>query len=241
MCIIPLPALSLRSAFGDAKMLGRIMPLGDSITAGRNMTGTTPGAYRDPLYTTLTQNGYTFQFVGTNGSCPTPALTSAHQELHEGHSGFVIERGTSGHDGITDHIAAYLSNGRPDIILLMIGTNDVATGYNVDRAPERLDILISRIFSRLPDVRLIVAGVTPFKDDSKDNLAVRYNTAIAREVADHQKAGENVSFVNMHDALNRTTDMADLLHPSRAGYEKMADVWYMAITKASSSNAATRP
>ena len=68
-----------------------------------------------------------------------------------------------------------------------------------------------------------------------------YNIAIARELADRQKAGENDSFVNMHDALDTSTDMADPVHPNELGYKKMADLWYTAITTASPSKATQRP
>ena len=106
--------------------LGNVMPLGDSITVG--VGDPRGGGYRDPLYTQLTNAGHTFQFVGTLSSSPTELLTSAGQQNHEGHGGYVIEAGTSGREGIRDNITTYLGATDPDLILLMIGTNDVHIG-----------------------------------------------------------------------------------------------------------------
>ena len=53
---------------------------------------------------------------------------------------------------------------------------------------------------------------------------------MAAVVAKHQGRGENVSLVDMHAALT-VSDLFDKLHPNNAGYTKMAQVWFDAITK----------
>ena len=58
------------TAYGASAAPLRIMPLGDSITAGYvdNYTWQTPFTfgYRGPLYTLLTKAGYKFKFVGAS-------------------------------------------------------------------------------------------------------------------------------------------------------------------------------
>ncbi|MDX6356639.1 MAG: hypothetical protein QOF98_3542, partial [Streptomyces sp.] len=40
--------------------------------------------------------------------------------------------------------------------------------------------------------------------------------------------GSHVHLVKMYDALT-TADLADGIHPTKAGYEKMSVVWYNAL------------
>jgi lysophospholipase L1-like esterase len=47
---------------------------------------------------------------------------------------------------------------RPDIVVLMIGSNDVVQGRR-STAPERLGDLVDRIASALPDAHVLVASI----------------------------------------------------------------------------------
>ena len=70
---------------------------------------------------------------------------------------------------LTDSVSGYL-NPRviPDIILLMIGTNDINRQFQVDQAPAKLDHLISLISDRStglrPNTKLIVSSILPIDD-----------------------------------------------------------------------------
>ena len=136
----------------------KIMPLGDSITEGwmasliDHPEGDIAG-YRGPLYTKLVAAGYAVQFVGSNTTFP--GTLPASQIHHEGHSGWMISAGTVGtesRDGLTDHINTWLgpSGVDPNVILLMIGTNDVRLNNQLATAPDRLSTLISKISTSRP-------------------------------------------------------------------------------------------
>lgn len=218
--------LSLHSAAPGAE-LGNIMPLGDSITLGHGVQ--TGGGYRDPLYTQLTNAGHTFQFVGTLSTLPSELLTSAGQQNHEGHGGYVIEAGTSGREGIRDNITTYLGATDPDLILLMIGTNDVDLGYELDTAMERLGGLLTDIATLEPNAHTIVANLVPFRTTrGRVDPTIAYNAGVPGLVAAHQGMGHNVSFLDMHSFLGND-DLVDALHPNAAGYDKMATVWSSGI------------
>lgn len=115
----------------------QIMPMGDSITQG-----TVPGGYRHPLYNLLTENGFTFEFVGRKtqrgDTCPDPD--------HWGQGGWQISRTPAVINGrsyvsiqgenrsglyheIPDAISATYfsldSTSTRNIILLQIGINDI--------------------------------------------------------------------------------------------------------------------
>jgi lysophospholipase L1-like esterase len=219
----------------------KIMPLGDSITEGwmasliDHPEGDI-GGYRGPLYSKLTAAGYNVQFVGSNNSFP--GALPANEIHHEGHSGWMIAAGTAGtewRDGLTNHISTWLgpSGADPDVILLMVGANDVWLNYNLSTASTRLSTLISMISSKTtglkPNAKLIVAQISPFNDTTIDGRAAAYNVVVASVVASHRAAGENVSLVDMHSALSRYTDLSDVVHPNVAGYNKIADVWFQGI------------
>ena len=65
----------------------KIMPLGDSITAGYGSPDTS--GYRGPLYDELVAAGYNSQFVGS--STIFPGTLPANQQNNEGWAGFLIQ------------------------------------------------------------------------------------------------------------------------------------------------------
>jgi lysophospholipase L1-like esterase len=235
-CVVVGSWLLLASAFHGSALAGptyRIMPLGDSITDG---AGGTNAGYRGPLYGLLTAAGYSFQFVGSAADNPgTLPSTPLDQRRHEGHSGYVIAAGSSGRDGLTDNLNAWLGAGGadPNVILLMIGTNDINLNYQRSTAPQRLDSLVSMISNKntglKPNAHLIIAQIVPIVDATEDGWVREYNLGIADVVFKHRNLlGENVSLVDMHSSLV-ASDFADMLHPNNSGYNKMAGIWMSGI------------
>jgi len=198
----------------------RIMPYGDSITDG--LFGTNAGylGYLDAL---LTGAGVPHQFVGV--AMDNTGTLGPDQIHHEGHPGLLIQGGNGApRAGIADFASQWLGPGGvdPDVILLMIGTNDVDTGYDLANAGARLSALISLVLDAKtglrPRARMIVAQITPIVDAAEDGLAQTYNTQVTSVVANHAAMGESVSLVDMHSAVNVATDMSNNLHPNDGGY-----------------------
>ncbi len=208
----------------QAEDLGKIMPMGDSITLGVPVAG----GYRDPLYTLSTNRGDTFTLVGSQTGYATTALTAAGQAHHEGHSGYVITNGT-GRTGLDENLAGWIGPGKesPDKILLMIGSNDINLGYDMPNAPTRLSDLITHIYSYRPTVRLYAASIIPMVGHEPDVQA--FNATIPGIVASHRALGHDVVYVPMYEALNIGTDLADGLHPNALGYQHMAQAWDTAL------------
>lgn len=223
---------------GYAADLGNIWPLGDSITYGANYAG----GYRETLYTNLTARGYTFNLVGTLTSNPSTLLTTAGQTHHDGHSGYSITNATdifgTARAGIYEGIVTWhLSINAPDVILLLIGINDLNIGYQINTAPQRLDLLVTRLFSYYPNTRLLVASLpdadqnNAYRHSATNDITVavsNYNTGIISVVANHRALGQQISFVDIHSGLT-LADLGDGLHPSAAGYIKMGNIWADAI------------
>jgi lysophospholipase L1-like esterase len=215
-----------------------IMPLGDSITWGYPFNSF--GGYRTKLWLDFGGDNTKQRYLGSLQEGPTN-LGDKH---HEGHSGFTIAAAPVGFGNITDHIATYLApTVNPDIILLMLGTNDINDNYQVDGAPARLDHLISLISDRAtglkPNAELIVSSIMPIDDAhnqyrssptdfSANDRVNAFNAALPAIIAAHRAAGEHVYFTDIN-RLFTFADIYDGLHPTRAAYDKLGDAWYQAI------------
>jgi lysophospholipase L1-like esterase len=192
----------------------KIMPLGDSITDGF----TVAGGYRIKLWSYFKNNGYSVDFVGSQSNGPA----ELGDKDHEGHSGWRI-------DQIDTNIDTWMNSYQPQIVLLHIGTNDIAQNYNLSNAPGRVGTLIDKICAKLPaGGKLYVAQIVPLSTADWNQKINSFNLQVASLVQTKADQGKPVYIVDMYSALT-TADLADGVHPSLTGYNKMADVWFDAI------------
>lgn len=203
---------STSSGSAQCKSTGiKILPLGASVTAG--WLGTNAG-YRGYLHTMLDKAGVAHQFVGSQTSFP--GSLPANETHHEGHPGFRIDQITSG-------VGGWLSGVKPDYILILVGSNDVAQNYDLAHAGDRMGALLSKISGLAPKAHVIVSSVPRINDANQEKLAVAYNATI-RAVAGAHGAG----WVDAH-AVVTPADKADNLHPNDSGYAKIASLWKGAL------------
>ncbi|HXK17777.1 MAG TPA: SGNH/GDSL hydrolase family protein [Polyangiaceae bacterium] len=209
----------------------RIMPLGASITDG--YLGSMAG-YRGPLKKLLDDAKQTFQFVGSWTDNPGTLPLPREQQHHEGHSGYVIQGGSSGRAGIYDFRNEWLgpTGSQADLFLIVIGTNDVDLDYQLDTAGQRLDALIDAILDPAsglqPNAKVILAQLPPINDAAEDLRCVSYNQTVVATVMAHAKKGQAITTVDLHSAIT-TSELADKLHPNDVGYGKVAKVFFDAI------------
>lgn len=209
-----------------------VMPLGDSITFGIGSSDL--GGYRTFLLEKAWAQGKSIQFVGDSESGPDNLGDRPFPRRNEGHSGFTIEN-TDSRAGISELIVDSLNRNRPHIVLLMIGTNDVATQFDLDHAPERLGRLLDKITSTAPNALVVVAKIVPSRDDAMNERIRRYNDSLGSLVQDRMAAGQHLALVDMYDSFvsrsaNFKSDfLQDDLHPSNAGFSVMSGTWYEAI------------
>lgn len=226
----------------------KILPMGDSITAGYtdNPNWNVPFefGYRAALSTSLKNAGYDFQFVGasaepfnnafgdpTKGGTVYPTLElrdpGINQSFHRGYGGITINT-------MNSSVASYLNADNPDVILLMIGINGISTS-----SPSQLDTLVSSIFAAKPLVRLIVAQIIP-KIPYNANV-VAYNTYIRQTlVPNYVGQGRAISTVDQYanfltnpgdnTSIDTTKFSNAINHPTNAAYQLMAATWLPAIT-----------
>lgn len=212
----------------------KIMPFGDSITDGYLAQR---GGYRIPLFQRAHLEGKHLTFVGSATNGPTTVDGVPFPQHHEGHSAYTINDEplpTPAHKGISPFVKTSIPNYKPDIVLLMIGTNDVDNSIDLPNVPTRLGALIDSIIALDAHTLIVVAQITPTMQDPLNARIQTYNAAIPAVVKSRADAGKHVVLVDMYNAFvsdkaYRMTLLFDRLHPNIAGFQKMADTWNSVI------------
>ncbi len=204
------------------------MPVGDSLTWGTGASG----GYRLELKEQLVPARYSFDFVGSINSGPF----EIEDRQHEGNRGYRI-------DELSTVIEQRLLTYRPQVVLLMIGTNDVLQNYDLATASHRLATLVDQITATLPTADVLVASIPPLADPLDDEQARAYNAEISGLINQRAAAGEPVRFVDIYPAISSADHLSsDGVHLNAAGYKQIADTWMPGLTSvlATPSAATTR-
>lgn len=227
----------------------RIMVVGDSISVGYtdNPKWTEPFefGFRSRLYVRLTNSGTVVQFVGSspepwNGAGranyglptnqPVVDLRPLGQDHCEGYGG----RKSS---YVLKNIPTWLAADSPDILLLMIGINDIHAAAVVPVATENnLSNIVATVTAKAPHTHLIVAQITPYGTNCPG--IVKYNKYIQDVLVPHFAAqGKLVTTVDQYAnmLIPGTTKIDGALfsnginHPRNVVYDRMAETWFNGI------------
>ena len=207
--------------------------LGDSLTEGYYY----PGAYRVRLFETAVHWGRNITFVGSQTNGPVEEFEGLpFPPRHEGHSGKDINffLAPAQPNKTTPLITTILhpttgadDDQVPDIMLLMIGTNDILQNTELDHARDRLDALLTLIFAANVCQLVVLAQIPPLPED--DFQVRRYNDSVANLVRTRAAAGDPIVLADMHTGFDRSLLGPDDKHPIQRGYEHIAAVWFAAI------------
>jgi hypothetical protein len=117
----------------------------------------------------------------------------------------------------------------PDIILLLLGTNDYNNGIGAG-ATNRLDLMITHLATNRPTAKIIVANLL-FRTDAHDaEITSTFNPFVPGIVAAHVALGQQVYFTDLRSAVTAAGLSSDGIHPNASGYASMATNWFNAIT-----------
>jgi lysophospholipase L1-like esterase len=205
----------------------RVLPLGDSNTLGKSnvLSEANYEGYRRALWSHATEDQFFFDYVGSrsNGTARLP------DRSHEGVSGI---RATTVVGQATRHATTH----RPDVVLLMLGTNDALNEANAaDTVPNEL-LSIMRSFDAIqPNVTILLAPLPPIDPDAAgytkradaDEIRAAVNAQLPALAAQAQGQGIDARFVPMQNL--GTGDLFDGIHPTQAGYAKIAAAFYGAM------------
>jgi lysophospholipase L1-like esterase len=236
-----LPDSRMQHASASATVT-QIMPLGDSLTLGTGtcnpMGSDDCTGYREPLWNDLTGGGYSVDFVGSLGA----AFQGMHafDTNHEGHGGrtadYIRDRIYNGGYG-GGNPDNWLSLNPPEVILLHIGTNDISESQD----PAAIAVEINQILNEIDEyegdhsvvITVILAKIInrKFPNSPQGMKTTQLNNEIQSVYNTRHAAGDAIILVDMESALNYPGDFpsGDSIHPTQAGYGKMADVWLAAL------------
>jgi lysophospholipase L1-like esterase len=214
------------------------MRVGDSIT---RFAASDPGLCHD-----LERAGIRYEMVGSQNS-PVPGACGR----MEGYNGKTIQFFTRfqeafGDDGALNHravpIELAIGRYRPDLVLLMVGTNNLGgtddPAIKVDELRGYLDTLLDRLRELAPAAHVIVSTATPannyyaaWKNMARRNVrTAAYNDEVVKPaVAGRIAAGWRISLADAFAALDPATDLSDGVHPNEAGKAKINAMWFAAI------------
>lgn len=221
---------SNRSVIADlstdaAYKLLHILPFGDSITYGvvGSNTDTESGGYRTYLQHKIRMADVLVDMVGSAQNGPGDIDPD-----HEGHRGYTINQ--------LDTIdAGVVAATRPDVILLMAGTNDSARDNSTTMIADLRALMVS-ITTAAPEATLFVASLPPVRvgqqSQTRADRVGAFNDKMPALIAELAASGRKVVFVDMRDL-----EVSDIsappvdsgLHPNAAGYARIADHWYAAL------------
>ncbi len=191
----------------------RFVALGDSITWG-----------------TLSSFDGTFLYdAGPTQSYPYQ-LQTALNTFHSPQIFTVENRGIPGESVASGaaRIHSVLSDVRPQVLLLLEGINDLNNGASIGGTVDHLRTILD--VARLHNVTVLIATMfQTYHSEDPNNGRVRENSAeqipsFNSAIVQMAQGRQNVFIVDMYGAFgsNRSYVGGDGLHPSEAGYERMA-------------------
>ena len=139
----------------------------------------------------------------------------------EGYPGYIISQ-------VSDKGKTALPIYRPNVVTLLVGTNDMKYGY-ASGAPERLGNLTDLIFSSAPDATLLVSKLPPNTVAATNDLILTYNKALEGVVKARADKGKHILLVDNYSPIKVPDDMSDDTHTNDVGYVKIANVWYKGL------------
>jgi lysophospholipase L1-like esterase len=199
----------------------RILCIGDSITKG----GGFPGGYRWPLQAHLRDAVW-------------------EQPFHEGHSGFriqMIRDGAKTENSENSPLPETLERHRPDLVLLLIGTNDMYVGDPVECAA-LTEELMDLILQSATEPALLVGGIMPILPGLKpwgtlvpDDITDRVNAynALLREATARRAAEGFACAYADHTPAGQAPDthVEDGVHLTEAGTRRLAASWFAKLSE----------
>ena len=226
----------------------KIMCMGDSITYGHRY----PGSYRKFLYHNLITKGYKIRMVGAKEKNIEKYNNFEYPNDNSGYSAYTISNyeNRKGLLEILQKTECLKLN--PDIIILLIGTNNAMDNINLDITIKNFITLIKYIFNNINNKSMVfvntILDMNPnhktnynwFGNYRKNNIdddevlklvndyVKKYNNKIKEIVEDYRNKNYNIKIENLNEVikLNEFDNlMLDGVHPNDNGYKKIGDFW----------------
>ena len=194
----------------------RIMAFGDSITAGR---------YSDPvrgLTITISPFAYPERLL--------PQLQGRYRQQ----SISMVNEGVPGDMAHQEGVLRFRSTmvrHRPDIVLLMMGSNDILVPNGVELAIQGLTTIIAQAKSAEFSARVVLATIPPQRANVPPIRPFPQLVPVVNERIRALAKTENIPLADVYDAMKDNLSLIgeDNLHPTPQGFEVIAKTFYDAI------------
>ena len=209
----------------------RFLAFGDSITAGEvvNPVGGVGGTAQFPIYKFVVVPSASYPTVLQGGLASAyPSQAQALVVVNAGQSGEAAADA-----GTLPRLTSALITNRPEVVLLLTGYNDLLglgpLGVNDAAAITAINAMAAEARGR--NARVFIATVTP----NRPGLRRTIPTSLLQSFNDRLRnvaRGENAVLVDLYAALAGDVNTyigSDGLHPTEAGYRKIADTFLSAI------------
>ncbi len=126
----------------------------------------------------------------------------------------------------------------PGLVTIWLAVNDLADKVPVASYAHDLDLMLSRLQAGAPHVRIAIANVPDltllpyfiaFDQHWLQQQITAYNNAIAQNVARHHVILVDLTQQSYNLAQHPEYISSDGLHPSAAGYIRLAELFYQAL------------
>ncbi|KAI8930549.1 hypothetical protein NX059_012161 [Plenodomus lindquistii] len=189
----------------------KIMPFGASIVSK---------CWRSHLQTKLENSGVTgFEFVG---SLKERCSGSSNQQAHEGHAGSLAT--DYAHN---NNLTGWLDQNPPDIIIMLLGTNDILHGKKPPREIlAAYDTLLGQMRAKNPSVQLVLSSLLPLDPRRWPDAGVQavkaLNAAMVSWAPRRSTAQSPIYFTDTFTGFLAVSDTTDGEHPNDWGNKKIA-------------------
>jgi len=200
-----------------------ILCLGDSVTNGYPYTGT----------------GYTYPVQ----------LQSKLDSAYGIGKVEIINQGVNGYraDQVLANVSTWLSQNNPDIVILMVGGNDLNQGLTTESTPEEIFAVINQTANEVQQINSICKAYTN-PDNSHPQVIVSafipnnyegvwgsaaislYNSVLSGKGLDGYFTSNWDSLYDESTLQAKTSLMYDTLHPNSSGYAIIANNWYQRVS-----------
>jgi lysophospholipase L1-like esterase len=168
------------------------LALGDSITFGQGAS--------------VRSKGYIYQ---------TRKLLQANGKNH-----FLVNAGISGirADELLSKYKGFGGRGDPDLITLMIGTNDLGQNIDINTYKNNLGLIIDDVKNRKSFGKCEIVLLTPpYRNDTKTSSQAIWNQAVV-----DISVSKNVKYINTYSAFSDASYLSDTVHPNDSGHSLLS-------------------
>jgi lysophospholipase L1-like esterase len=214
LCAGAIACLGVASGPARAEPL-KVMAIGDSLTVGQGSSH--GGGYRAPFWERMRDAGIEIDMVGGKVGGP-----ETFDNRHQGYPQMALHQLSA---GIFDKLRKY----EPDVVLLLQGADETrAESFSPHAFQANLEVMIDRVFTARPRVRLLIGTLPPTKFGRHQGGRRAVNEMFRRTVRERAERGQAITLVDLFPLIDPQREMGDA-HPNDAGYERIGEAFADAL------------